>query len=420
MDILITDPIDAEALVWLEGRHTVDFRPELANEPAALAKLMSDCRVLVVGAQTKVGKTLLKAAPALQVVARTGPTTDNIDLISCGDQGVHVLAAQQPHAQSACEFLLAGLLVLMRGLPAFIAKPTHKTATYGGRELNGKTIGLVGLALTGRAMASLLQSFNVKVIGCDPTRVQGDPRWERLGIENKTVEEVFAQSDAVCIQLEYGAAYSNYIDSKVLSAAAPGLAIVCISRSSVFDIAALAKGLKSGRIGSAWLDTVESIHMQSDSPLRGLDNLTITPRLSGRTAEAQSRVGWQVARKIDEFLVAHPPGTPVQAAYARNFSDSRPFSDSVTAADAASVHALGVTQPGAPVIATVPAASAAVEPASRRLSDNPLMQTGTQPGEAAPDRPPVDTRDPASSRERAADEALAKLALNPLMQPGRN
>jgi D-3-phosphoglycerate dehydrogenase / 2-oxoglutarate reductase len=411
LDILITDPIHSEALVWLEGRHSVDYRPELANEPAALAKTVSNARVIVVGAQTKIGKSFLKAAPELQVVARTGPTTDNVDLISCAEKGIHVLAVQQPHAQSSCEFTLAALLVLLRGLPTFIAHPTHKTASYSGRELNGKTVGLVGLALTGRAMASLLQSFNVKVIGCDPTRAQGDPRWERLGIEAKSVDEVFAQSDAVCVQLEYGTAYANYIDAKVIAAAAPGLVLVSVSRSSVFDIPALAKALKSGRISSAWLDTVESVHMQTDSPLRGLDNLTITPRLSGRTLEAQSRVAWQVARKIDEFLVAHPPGTPVQPGFARSFSESRPFADSLPAQDPAQS---AVPAPAAPATQAAPPAQT-----DRRMSSNPLLQTGNQPGESASSRPPVDTRDPASARERAAEDELQKVVLNPLMQPGR-
>jgi phosphoglycerate dehydrogenase-like enzyme len=433
LKVLVTDVIHPEAIAWLQSQHEVAYRPDLANDSAGVQAAVTEARVLVVGSQLKVGKAMLKAGSKLQLIARTGPATDNIDVLACAEKNIQVLSTQQPQAQSNCEFLLGALIVQLRGLPTYISRPTHKTADYTGRELNGKTVGLVGLSITGRAMAALLQSFGVKVIGCDPTRNQVDARWERLNIEAKTINEVFAQSDAVCVQLEYGNAYSNFIDSRVIACASPGLVIVSISRSSVFDIAALAQALQSGRIAGAWLDTVESVHMQSDSPLRGLENLTITPRLAGRTVEAQMRVSWQLVKRIDEFLTSFPMGTVAHQNVPRGFNDSRPgdsrphdsrpFDDSAPRSNLAG-------------------ATAALELASQRMAVNPLLQGGVVMGPAhegtqrfvrpnelsgdlgSPDSP-VKANVPApylpnvSSTNITAEPQKSPDASNPLMQSGR-
>ncbi len=418
MDILVTDSLAREAVDWLAERHAVAYRPELAADVQALAAALTNTRVWIASARTRVDRALLKQSHSLQIVARQGASTENIDLMACAEKGVQVVTARQPQAQSNAEFLLGALIMQLRGVPQYLAHAGSRNGQIKASELNGKTVGLLGLSITGRALATLLHGFGVKVLGHDPTRNGSDPRWDKLSITHVSLEDLFAQSDAVSIQLEYGSAYQSVIDKKVLVHARPGMAIVCISRSSVFDVSHLAKALRTGRVGSCWLDNMDQAHAAADSPLRGIESLVVTPRMAGRSVELQARASWQLVQTIDEFLSAHPPGQPIdQRATGRWFSDSRPGIDSKPGPD---------SRPS-PLEAAMPAAAAEVDPALARTQELAPARIPPHGGVQVEENPLMFSGRGASSLRRsarpepggAASSAGNGFSDNPLLQSSR-
>lgn len=308
MDILLLDALVPEAMAWLETRHGVEYRPELADDLAVLRKAAYKSRGIVFPRQTVVTREFLDFMPKLKAVGRLHVGTDNTDLEACKERGIKVIHASSANVRSNAEYLLSSLLLLYRrGVVSALMGKRHPS-TQMGRELHGSTVGILGLAPTAHTLAGMLTGLGVRLIGYDPAVHHTAPIWERLRIQPVTLTELVSQSDAVSVQMLYAARFRSFVNDKLLAACKHGQLWVGISRSALFDETALAAALCDGRIEACILDGAEDNFTREGSPMQGLKNLFITPRLGSHTREARLRSSWYVAHRMHEAITAEQRG----------------------------------------------------------------------------------------------------------------
>lgn len=304
MEILLLERLVPEAHAWLEARHQVVYRPELAGDPAALRKQLYNVQTLVLPRKVVVTREFLDFAPVLRGLARMHVGTDNTDLEACRERRIRVIQAINAHVRSNAEYLLASLLLLFRrGIGASLKGERNGPGTIG-REIHGSTIGIFGLAPSAHALAIMLDSLGAKLIGYDPAVHHTATIWQRLKIQPVSLQELMAQSDAVSVQVLYASRYEHFVDDKVLAACKPGQVWVGTTRSSLFDPDALARALGDGRIDAAMLDGAESGFASRGTLLHAMPNLHLTPRLGSLTRESRQRASWYIVQRLHETLTA--------------------------------------------------------------------------------------------------------------------
>ena len=304
MEILLLERLIPEAHAWLEARHRIAYRPELAKDPAALRGQLYNVQSLVLPRKMVVTREFLDFAPVLRALARMHVGTDNTDLEACRDRRIHVIQPVHAHVRSNAEYLLASLLLLFRrGIGSSLKGDRQAPATLG-RELHGSTVGILGLAPSAHALAIMLTALGAKLIGYDPAVHHTASAWEKLGIRPVGLQELLAQSDAVSVQVLYGSRYQGFVNDKVLAHCKPGQVWVSTTRSALFDADAFARALADGRIEAAMLDGAEAGFAAPGTPLHAQRNLFLTPRLGSYTRESRVRASWYLAKRLHETLTA--------------------------------------------------------------------------------------------------------------------
>lgn len=308
MDILLLDALIPEAMAWLGARHSVALRPELADDAVALRKAAYKTRAIVFPRQTVLTRELLDFLPMLKAVGRLHAGHDSISLEACNGRGVTVIQAGSAHVRANAEYLLSGLLLLYRrGVVSALMGRRHPS-TQVGRELYGSTVGILGLSPTAHILAGMLTALGVRLIGYDPAVHHTASVWARLKVQPVSLTELLGQADAVSVQMLYAARFRGFVNDKLLAGCKPGQLWVGISRSELFDQGALAAALCDGRIEACLIDGAESGFQGEASPLKGLKNLFVTPRLGAHTREARLRASWYVAHRMHE-AISLPPGS---------------------------------------------------------------------------------------------------------------
>ncbi len=308
MDILLLDALVPEAVAWLEARHSVAYCPELADDLVALRKTAYKTKAIVFPRQTVVTREFLDFLPRLKALGRLHTGTDNTDLEACKTLDIKVIHASSANVRSNAEYLLGGLLLLYRrGIVSALMGRRHPTNKMG-RELHGSTIGIMGLAPTAHTLAGMLNGLGVRLIGYDPAVHFTAPVWERLRIKPVTLPELMSQSDAVSVQMLYATRFKGFVNDKLLASCKRHQLWVSMSRSDLFDEGALAAALCDGRIDACLLDGAEASFLRESSPLHGLKNLFVTPRLASHTREARLRSSWYVAHRLHEAITQQHSG----------------------------------------------------------------------------------------------------------------
>lgn len=300
MHILLLEDLASDARQWLASRHTVDYLPELADNPEALAARLGEVDALVVPSRFKVNSALLDMAPQLVAIARIHDGTDNVDFEACQKRRVRMIQASSATVRASAEYLLSSLLSLFRhGVHA----PGQAPRAPLGREINDSVVALLGLAPAAHMLATMLVPLGARVVGYDPAVHRSAELWRRLGVQPMALTDMLEVADAVSVQTIYASRYRGLVSERVLESCKPGQLWTSISRPSLFDLDALANALRSGRIGAFTMDSDDERLHASDSPLRELPHLQITPRLAPFTQESQVRGSWYLVDRIHETLM---------------------------------------------------------------------------------------------------------------------
>ena len=304
MDLLIVDTLEAEVMDWLHARHELHVAPELALDPRAFRDALHDVRATIVPPSVTLDAQALFSAPLLRAVGRVNAGAENIDLDLCARAGIEVVRSFTATARAEAEFMIGAVLHLLRRIPA-----EGPDSGWVGREIGAATVGLIGMAPAARTTAQMLAGFGSRVVGYDPSVHANDAVWGRWKIQPLGLRELLAQSDAVCVQLNYFSRYRGLLGERLLHSCKPGQVVVSIAHSELFDESALALALSSGRIAAAWFDSMEPGALEADRPLSRSSNLQVTPRLASTTRESRLRSAWAVVKRIDELLTGDPPSS---------------------------------------------------------------------------------------------------------------
>ena len=297
MRVLVTEKLSEAGLELLRRDFQVDVRLELAKE--GLAAEIAPYDALIVRSQTQVKAEVIEAADQLKVVARAGIGLDNVDVEAATRKGVMVVNAPQSNIVSAAEHTIALLLAQARNIPranASLKAGEWDRSSFQGVELQGKTLGIVGIGRVGGLVASRCGAFGMRVIAFDPYVPK--ERAKEMGVElMPTLEALLVQADFITIHLPRTPDTEGLIGERELALMKAGARLVNTARGGIVDEAALAKAIQDGRLAGASLD-VFTVEPTTESPLFALEQVVVTPHLGASTTEAQDKAGTSVAEMV--------------------------------------------------------------------------------------------------------------------------
>jgi D-3-phosphoglycerate dehydrogenase len=297
MRVLVTEKLSDAGIDLLRRDFQVDVRPELAVD--GLVEAIAPYDALVVRSQTQVTADVIAAAENLKVVARAGIGLDNVDVEAATRRGVMVVNAPQSNIVSAAEHTIALLLAQARNIPqanADLKAGRWERSAYEGIELQGKTLGVLGLGRVGALVAQRAAAFGMRIIAFDPYVPK--ERAKEMGVElMPTLEALLVQADLITIHLPRTPDTEGLIGERELGLVKEGARLVNTSRGGIVDEQALAKALEDGKLDGAALDVFET-EPTTESPLFGFEQVIVTPHLGASTTEAQDKAGTSVAEMV--------------------------------------------------------------------------------------------------------------------------
>jgi len=268
-----------------------------------LLEALADADALLVRSGTKVDSTLLAAAPKLSVVGRAGVGVDNVDMPEATRRGVLVINSPTGNVVSAVEHTFALLLALLRRIvpaAASLAAGKWERSAFVGTELEGKTVGIVGLGQVGSRVATRASAFGAIVIGFDPY-LPADKGTE-IGVELVELDALLSRADVVTLHATATDSAKKMMDARAFAAMKPGAILVNVARGSLVDLDALDAALAAGKLGGAALDVFDPEPPDSSHPVFARANVLATPHLGASTQEAQERVAAQTVDAVREAL----------------------------------------------------------------------------------------------------------------------
>jgi D-3-phosphoglycerate dehydrogenase / 2-oxoglutarate reductase len=307
--ILIRESIAEAGVGLLRSRFDVDVDSE-----SELGEIIGGYDAIVVRSATKLTADMIERGARLKVIGRAGVGVDNVDVEAATRRGIIVANAPESTVVSAAEHTIGLLVALARNIPqahAALKQGRWERKAYGGVELAGKTLGVLGFGRIGQQVARRALGLGMRVVAYDP--YVAAERFRELGADRaESAEDVYAAAEFLTLHSPLTPETRGSLDAAAFAAMRDGVRIINAARGALVDEDALLEALRSGKVAGAALD-VYSTEPYS-GPLLGLDNVVATPHLAASTEEAQDRAGVivaeQVAAALEGALVANAVNIP--------------------------------------------------------------------------------------------------------------
>jgi D-3-phosphoglycerate dehydrogenase/(S)-sulfolactate dehydrogenase len=300
--VLVSDDLSADGVeIMRKSGLQVDVKVGL--KPDELERIIGDYDGLAVRSATKVTARLLEKATRLKVVGRAGVGVDNVDLEAATRRGVVVMNTPGGSSVTVAELTVAHMLALARHVAqatASVKGGRWEKKKFQGRELAGKTLGVVGIGNIGSIVVDRCRAMKMRVIAYDPF-ISAEAA-AKLGVTQVTLDELWPQADVISLHVPLTEQTRNLVSAEVLARMKRGALLVNCARGGLVDERALAGALASGQLGGAALDVFEKEPPPQDHPLFALDGFTCTPHLGASTEEAQAAVAVAVAEQLAAYL----------------------------------------------------------------------------------------------------------------------
>ena len=304
--IVITEFMDEGAVASLRAAHDVLYDAKLVDDAPRLLKEAASADAIIVRNRTQVRGELLAALAKCKVVGRLGVGLDNIDLPGCEARGLQVIPVTGANALSVAEYVIASALLLLRGAyvsTAEVAAGTWpRTALQNGREVGGKTLGLIGFGGIGQLVARLAKALGMDVCAFDAMMDDDHPAFAEAGVRCTGLDEVIRASDVVSLHVPLVDSTRGLFDAARIAAMKPGAVLINTARGGIVDEVALAAALREKRLGGAAIDVFGTEPLPAAPHFQGCPNLLLTPHIAGLTAEANDRVSSLIAQRVAEAL----------------------------------------------------------------------------------------------------------------------
>ncbi len=275
-----------------------------ALDEAELIERIQGVHLLGIRSRTRITKKVLEAANRLVGVGCFCIGTNQVALDTARTAGIPVFNAPYSNTRSVAELVIGEIIMLLRRIPEK-TRGCHDglwdKSAKNSFELRGKTLGLVGYGHIGSQLSVLAEAMGMRVRFFDVEK--------KLALGNaspcNSLEELLGVSDVVSLHVPSTPQTKNMFGAEQVRAMKPGSYLINASRGSVVDIDALAEGLKSSHLLGAAIDVFPKEPAANDeefiSPLRGLENVILTPHIGGSTMEAQANIGVEVAEKLIKY-----------------------------------------------------------------------------------------------------------------------
>ena len=237
---------------------------------------------------------------------------DNVDVAAASKKGIIVANAPEANTVAAAEHTVALMLALARNIPQAHASLTGgkwERSKFGGTEVEGKTLGVLGFGRIGQLVATRARAFGMRVLAYDP--FVANERYRELGVEKaETPEDVLREGDFITLHLPKTPETQGFINNDTLAKCKDGVRIINVARGPLVVDEDLKAALDSGKVAGAALDVFAQEPI-TDHPLFGYSNVVVTPHLGASTAEAQDRAGVQTAEQVVAALTGGVVSTAV-------------------------------------------------------------------------------------------------------------
>ena len=304
MKVLISDnlaPIGEKIL--REAGLEVDVKTGLP--PEELKAIIPEYDGLVIRSATKVREDIVEAATKLKVVGRAGIGLDNVDIPAASQKGIVVMNAPDGNATTAAEHAIAMMMSLARNIPqatASMKAGKWEKKSFMGREVTGKTLGIVGIGRIGSIVCTRAHGLQMKVIAYDP--FMPPDLVEKLGVELVELNELAARADFISVHTPLTKGTRHLLSTEFFNNMKEDAMFIDCARGGVLDEQALFDALSEGRIAGAALDVFEKEPTTlEETPLLGLKNFICTPHLGASTSEAQENVASAIAEQVADYLL---------------------------------------------------------------------------------------------------------------------
>jgi D-3-phosphoglycerate dehydrogenase len=298
MRILVCDPVHEEGIEKLkQAGFEVDVNPTITSEQ--LRKTVSNYDVLIVRSRTKVTKEIIEAGRRLRVIGRAGAGLDNINLEIAKQRGITVLSTPEALTEAVAELTIGLIISLARSIP--LADRTLKEGKWikkklVGWQLEGKTLGTIGLGKIGERVARIAKALGMKILIREIIPLSPELLKE-LETEVVPLKELLQQSDVITLHVPLTSQTYHMIGAKEFQLMKNGAFLVNTSRGAIVDEKPLLTALKSGKIGGAALDVYE-VEPPRDLELIKLPNVVCTAHIGAQTKKAQNAAASMIAEKI--------------------------------------------------------------------------------------------------------------------------
>ena len=310
MRVLVRETIAEAGVEALRARFDVDI-----DVDSPLEEIIGRYDGIVIRSATKLTADLIDHAERLKVIGRAGVGIDNVDVEAATRRGIVVANAPESTVISAAEQTIGLIVALARNIPqahAALKQGRWERSRWGGVELDGKTLGIIGFGRIGQQVARRGVGLGMRVVAYDP--FVGDERFRELHADYaETLDEVFAQADIISLHSPLTDETRRLVDRDAIAKMRDGVRIVNAARGALVDEEALAEAVRSGKVAGAALDVFSS--EPYSGPLLELDEVVVTPHLAASTDEAQDRAGViiadQVIAALDGGVVSNAVNIPV-------------------------------------------------------------------------------------------------------------
>jgi len=307
MKILVTPTSFGPSSKLAPKEKLIEFADEIVYNPHSrpltedeLIPLLEGCDGYLAGLDF-ITEKVLSAVKGLRVISRYGIGCDRVDLDAAKKHGIIVTNTPGANSDAVADLTVGLMLAVARGIPMLDRSTKQgewKRRT--GIELGGKTLGLLGFGMIGKAAARRAAGFDMNVIAYDP--YMDEAYAKDNNVVSKTQEQVIAESDFLSLHLPLIESTVNIINEAALAKMRSGAVIINTARGGLIDEAALYNSLKSGHLGGAALDAYESEPPDAGQPLYQLENVVTTPHTGAHTAEASLNMATMAVDNLIDVL----------------------------------------------------------------------------------------------------------------------
>ncbi len=304
--VVITEFMDERAVDQLRARYNVLYDPNLVDDPVKMALAASTADAFIVRNRTQVRGELLAALIHCKVVGRLGVGLDNIDVANCQARGLPVIPATGANALGVAEYVIGTAMSLLRG--AYSASHAvangqwPRNALSNGREIGGKTLGLMGFGSIGQLTAQLANGMGMQVIAYDPALADDHAAFSQHRAQAVSLDTLLSTSDVISLHVPLVDATRNLLSAERIAQMKSGALLINTARGGIIDEVALAAALREGKLGGAAIDVFQQEPLPAAEHFKDCPNLILTPHIAGVSSESNERVSFMIAQKVIEVL----------------------------------------------------------------------------------------------------------------------